>query len=194
MQASTPNIGSPSSQMLLWLNGNKSLQPGFKMFPSTVKDVYSKILTPTVLEWDDQQPLHMGVMFGMFVYFSRRTVLHQFTCLAVARLAVTPVLLSCHRAKLRRLMRPSSVVLKLFYEKLTTEAAHACLWLHSGFKPGPWIVMTLSLNSLHVLSLLVCIQIPGWPFSLLAALNYISLLPSCLNGKTECATNCLYSE
>lgn len=49
-------------------------------------------------------------------------VLHQFTCLAV-----TPALLSCHRAKLRRLMRPSSAVLKLFYEKLTTEAAHRCL-------------------------------------------------------------------
>lgn len=103
-------------------------------------------------------------MFGMFVYLSRRTVLHQFTCLAVARLAVTPVLLSCHRAKLRRLMRPSSVVLKLFYEKLTTEAAHTCLWLHSGFKPGPWIVMTLSLNSLHVLSLLSVFKSQGGRF------------------------------
>lgn len=147
------------------MNGNKSLQPqGMKR---------NEIIS-------NNQCLVCPYICGHTVYYITSLVF---------------LLLSSHQAKIRQLMLLCPVLM-LSWEKLTTEASHTCPSLQSEFKRRPctWIAMTPSRISMHALSLLVCIQIPGRPFSLLAPLNYISLSPPCLNGKTECATNCLYLE
>ena len=115
-------------------------------------------------------------------------VLHQLTCLAVAKQWPCKNK-SVNEGSSRPLLCLKAAEWKVDYWSSTYMPITAV-------KPGSCtrIVMTPVLNFLHVLSLLACTEIPGRPFPLLDPLNYISLPPSCLNGETECVTNCLHWE
>lgn len=182
----TSGMKSNSSSQVLKYHRIKKKKLSIKTWVCVQRDICVMHISISLVR-DAQQPSHLCV-----ICWCVRSTLYYISWLV-------SLLLSSDRGKISPLMRAAAVhcsVWRRLSEKLTTEAAHTCLSPQSGFKPGPCtrIVMTPGLNFLHVLSLLACIEIPGRPFPLLDPLNYIFLPPSCLNGETECVTNCLHWE